>query len=139
MLDEASELCDELGMPGLGARVAAVRRAPGPAPAVFRRDGDYWTLAFDGRTLQLRDVKGLRYIAALLARPGREVHAPELLAAANGGASEAAPPAEGAPILDDAAKASYARRWPSSRTSSSRRATGATPGARLASQRRSSS
>ena len=42
--------------------------------AVFRREGDYWSVGFEGRTARLRDSKGLQYLARLLANPGRELH-----------------------------------------------------------------
>jgi tetratricopeptide (TPR) repeat protein len=50
------------------------------AGAVFRRDGDYWTLAFGGRMARLKNAKGLHYIAHLLRHPGREFHARDLVA-----------------------------------------------------------
>jgi hypothetical protein len=84
------------------------RPAPGQAPAggqVFRRDGTLWTLGYAGRTVRMRDAKGLRDLAALLAAPGRPVAAAELVAAAAG---EAAVPADlrlGADeVLDDRAR-----------------------------------
>jgi hypothetical protein len=49
---------------------------------VLRCEGDYWTIVFDGRTLRLRDTKGLRYVAVLLRQPGRRVAATELVTAA---------------------------------------------------------
>jgi hypothetical protein len=52
--------------------------------AVFRREGDYWTVAYAGQTAHLRDVKGLSYLACLLRRPGREVHVLELVRDAEG-------------------------------------------------------
>lgn len=36
--------------------------------------GDMWTLTFAGRTCHLRDTSGLRFLAQLLAQPGRELH-----------------------------------------------------------------
>ena len=76
-------------------RTAAERERPPPArPApdargaeadVFRREGDYWSVAFEGQTVRLRDLKGLRYLARLLAAPGREVHVLDLVAAERGG------------------------------------------------------
>lgn len=45
---------------------------------VFSRDGDVWTLTFGGRRSTLRDSKGLRDLAVLLAVPGRPVPAIEL-------------------------------------------------------------
>jgi hypothetical protein len=47
---------------------------------VFRREGDYWTIAYQGRSVRLRDSKGLRDIAALLARPGERLHVSDLAA-----------------------------------------------------------
>ncbi len=54
--------------------------------AMFRREGEYWTLSWRGKVVRLKDTKGLHYIAYLLANPGRQVLAYELAAAgtANG-------------------------------------------------------
>jgi tetratricopeptide (TPR) repeat protein len=57
--------------------------------SVFRREGDYWSLVFDGRTVRVRDLKGMRYLAQLLAQPGREFHVLDLVAAASGVAATA--------------------------------------------------
>jgi pimeloyl-ACP methyl ester carboxylesterase len=46
--------------------------------AVFRREGEYWTISYRSDTFRLRDARGLRYIAQLLRYPGREFHANEL-------------------------------------------------------------
>ena len=54
---------------------------------VFRREGDYWTVIFDGSTVRVRDVKGMHYLARLLADPGREYHVLDLVAAETGGAA----------------------------------------------------
>jgi tetratricopeptide (TPR) repeat protein len=48
---------------------------------IFRRDGDYWTVTFDGHTVHVRDLKGMHYLARLLADPGREYHVLDLVAA----------------------------------------------------------
>ena len=37
----------------------------------FEREGEYWSITFATRTLRLRDSKGLRVLAHLLADPGR--------------------------------------------------------------------
>jgi hypothetical protein len=124
MLDEAARLCDELGMSGLLERFSALRGRPSGAPsaeAIFRREGEFWTIAYEGQMFRLRDVKGLRYIAALLATPGREVHALELASAGTGRPADArARLAEDdlvasrlsdlEPLLDDRAKKDYGRR-----------------------------
>jgi tetratricopeptide (TPR) repeat protein len=46
--------------------------------SVFRREGDYWTIAYDGSLIRLRDSKGLRYLARLLTAPGQELHSVDL-------------------------------------------------------------
>jgi tetratricopeptide (TPR) repeat protein len=45
---------------------------------VFQREGDIWTITYEGQTLRLRDFKGLSYIACLLQHPGEEFHAASL-------------------------------------------------------------
>ena len=51
---------------------------------VFRREGDYWTVIFDESTVRVRDVKGMHYLARLLADPEREYHVLDLVAAETG-------------------------------------------------------
>ncbi len=51
---------------------------------VFRREGDYWLVIFEGNTVRVRDLKGMRYLARLLADPGREYHVLDLVAAETG-------------------------------------------------------
>jgi tetratricopeptide (TPR) repeat protein len=95
LLGRAEGICRELDLPRVGDRVAALaasidpsRRAavagPSVSGAVFRREGDYWTVAYAGQTAHLRDMKGLHYLACLLRRPGREVHVLELVREAEG-------------------------------------------------------
>lgn len=48
-------------------------------PPVLRCEGDYWTVSFAGRTVRLRDQRGLRYLAPLLERPREHVHVLELV------------------------------------------------------------
>jgi tetratricopeptide (TPR) repeat protein len=93
---------------------------PAADGSIFRREGDYWLIAFDGRTVRVRDLKGMRYLARLLVQPGREIHVLDLVA----GERESPPEAEGgrpdglrgAPlgdagaILDARAKEAYRRR-----------------------------
>ncbi len=57
-----------------------------PAATVddFRCEGDYWTVIFDGHTVRVRDLKGMHYLARLLADPGREYHVLDLVAAETG-------------------------------------------------------
>src|SRR5262249_24542314 len=72
--------------------------------AVFRRDGEVWTLRYDGRTVRLRDSKGLRDLAVLLARPGEQTHVGELTGAA------ALPGSDAGPVADRRALAAYRER-----------------------------
>ena len=51
---------------------------------VFRKEGDYWTIAYEDVVFRLKDTKGLHYIAHLLRHPGTEFHANDLVAAAAG-------------------------------------------------------
>jgi len=46
---------------------------------VFRREGEYWTVAYDGTVCRLRDSKGMQLLAVLLGRPGERVRAAQLL------------------------------------------------------------
>jgi hypothetical protein len=52
--------------------------------STFRREGDYWLVVFEGRTVRVRDLKGIRYLARLLADAGREFHVLDLVAAESG-------------------------------------------------------
>jgi adenylate cyclase len=63
---------------------------PGVAANVFLREGEFWSLSYQGAMVRLKDSKGLRDIARLLATPGREIAAVDLASAAHGGAGRAA-------------------------------------------------
>jgi hypothetical protein len=88
--------------------------------AIFRRQGEYWTLSWANTESRLKDRRGLHYIAWLLRYPGREVAVQDLVFAiepASNGAptsGEAALPVAGlgdaGAALDAAAKAQYRRR-----------------------------
>jgi len=87
---------------------------------LFRREGDYWSVSFEGHTIHMRDLKGMRYLARLLADPGREYHVLDLVAAETGSdAQGASSHAAGLPrsalgdageSLDAQAKDAYRRR-----------------------------
>jgi tetratricopeptide (TPR) repeat protein len=64
---------------------ADLEETPPPGLNGFRCEGDYWSLTFEGRTVRVRDVKGLHYLARLLAEPGREFHVMDLVALESGG------------------------------------------------------
>jgi hypothetical protein len=52
----------------------------GTGRGVFRQEGDYWSIVYEGREVRLRDAKGLRYLAILLRHPGERIAAGTLLA-----------------------------------------------------------
>ena len=78
--------------------------APGPSTGVFRLDGEVWTLSYAGRTVRLRDSKGLRDLAVLLTRPDERTHVSELAGA--GGLPES----DTGPVVDRRALAAYRER-----------------------------
>ncbi len=104
-----------------GEETLSVPSAPAGTTAqqLFRCDGDYWTLSFEGSVRRLRGVKGMRYLAHLLDNPDREIHALDLV-----GAVDAEPTGdpvvergeisvgtgEVGPVLDAKAKAAYKAR-----------------------------
>lgn len=141
LLAEAAETCDRLGMQALAQQVAVVQQAEGISADVidprrsaspetsgrnfFRREGDYWTIEFDNDAFRLRDSKGLRYLAQLLASPNREFLALELVTAGSGSRSIRPPgtadrdridsglqgsPGRGDELLDVEATSAYRRR-----------------------------
>jgi tetratricopeptide (TPR) repeat protein len=79
----------------------------------FRREGDFWSVVFEGRTTRLRDSKGLRYLAQLLADPGRELHVLDLVVREQGGSSSATVAdvaGDAGELLDDRSRQAYRRR-----------------------------
>ena len=74
---------------------------------VFRREGDYWSVIFEGRTVRVRDLKGMRYLAQLLIHPGREFHVLDLVGAETG---QPMAPEDAGEVLDERAKTAYRRR-----------------------------
>jgi adenylate cyclase len=56
----------------------------------FVREGDFWSLTYEGTVVRIKDSKGLRDIARLIATPGREVAAVDLASGAHRAAGRAA-------------------------------------------------
>ncbi len=107
--EEADALLGQCGGPPTAERPASVSAVE--VGDVFRRDGQFWTLSFRGRTVRLKDAKGLQDLARLIAQPGREVHVLDLV--------RARPDPSGAALrdggdlgelLDARARAEYRRR-----------------------------
>jgi hypothetical protein len=110
--------CDEV-LAGRQIR-ASPSAFPASSHAVFCSDTDMRTVRLGGRAVVVRDLKGLRYIARLLAEPGRELHVLDLVAVENGTLSVGAAAGQdaadgrlaaiGLPALDEQARAAYRRR-----------------------------
>ena len=108
-----------LGLLGSTAKWREVAAFP-PKPLVaestpdqFRKEGDFWTIAYAGRVIRLKDTKGLAYIAELLRNPGQDVHAVDLVASTERTGRAAArevPLGSAGAILDAKAKSEYRRR-----------------------------
>ncbi|HXQ23712.1 MAG TPA: AAA family ATPase [Candidatus Acidoferrales bacterium] len=99
--------------------VRSATESPKPAPGdrsaepnLFRREGGYWTIAFAGTLVRLKDNKGLQFIAHLLRHPGQEFLALDLVDFGVSNADRGAAPqiAIGAPALDAEAKRAYKER-----------------------------
>jgi len=97
-------------------------RQSGAAPephtlhAIFRREGDYWTIAWQGRVVRMKHAKGFSYIARLLANPGCDVLARILVESGMTTASRSSRNAQGPaaprrtspePLLDAKAREQY--------------------------------
>lgn len=52
---------------------------PAPAPGTFRHEGDFWTLAYAGRSVLVRGARGLHYLVPLLRAPGCPIHVRDLI------------------------------------------------------------
>jgi CheY-like chemotaxis protein len=95
----AAQVSENLALRGLGGT------------AVFRREGEFWTVAFEGAAFRLKDAKGLHYIARLLREPGREIHVLNLLApSAEQGDALRRGAGDAGEILDAEAKRDYRSR-----------------------------
>lgn len=133
LLSKALIACDELGMPALrvdvvhalarvGVAVPTDELEPGPGqPAAaratvavedgaFRLEGEYWTVGYAGRLVRLRDSKGLRVLAHLLASPGRPHPALDLERLGASGdeiTARAVAAGDAGDLIDDEARAAY--------------------------------
>jgi AAA ATPase domain len=125
LLEDARRLGEDLDLQGLLRAVASIEPAAERSPetgrpeARFRRDGELWTIAYAGEAFSMRDVKGLHYIALLLAAPGTDVHVLELVSVSEAppvrhGRAELAEaglqgswPTDAGPLLDSRARDEY--------------------------------
>lgn len=116
MLAEAIEQYRALSMPRHGemaqallarARSVSAAAPTGQAPSAnaFRREGEFWTLAFGGEVTRLKDSRGLGYMHTLVREPGREFHVLDLVSPGS-----AARDGDVGAVLDERARASYKQR-----------------------------
>jgi hypothetical protein len=99
-LERARGIAERLGLTRLLDRLAR------PASEwSLTRDSDDWVLAAGGERARLRDGRGLHYLRALLAAPGRDIPALDLAAGGTGLVA-----AGTGPVLDAAARDAYRRR-----------------------------
>ena len=61
---------------------------------LIRREGEYWTIVFDGALFRLQDGKGIRYLAYLLSHPDQRIACGDLWSTAGGCSQGAASSAE---------------------------------------------
>jgi hypothetical protein len=107
--------------PGESPEGAPLARPEDPG-ALFRAEGEFWTIALQREAFRLKDAKGLRYLHVLLGAPGREFYALDLAGLVEGswpsrqGPGEALEvalsggPGDAGPLLDLQAKQAYRRR-----------------------------
>ena len=94
-----------LGAPAWTERTRrAMQGGVSSADAELHRDGKTWTFRYDGTDASVRETKGLRDLAVLLAAPGKEVAAADLMA--RGEVIETGADA----VLDDRARAEFGAR-----------------------------
>lgn len=87
------------------------------APHLFRREGELWTLAYEGKVVRVRHRKGLTILAYLLQNAGRRFHALELSALLDHRSEQSLRAktqemlgSKSEPLLDTQAKQSYRKR-----------------------------
>jgi tetratricopeptide (TPR) repeat protein len=104
------------------ALVSGTPPTAGKSTAVFRVAGDNRLICFRGIEVSMVDLKGFRYLERMLAAPGREFHALDVVAVEQGAVPDPAGAATGMehglgiddgaglPVIDDQARAAYRRR-----------------------------
>lgn len=93
----AREIADRLGVPGLLGRLT-----PTASQWSLQRDGEDWLLQAGSERARLRDGRGLHYLRALLAAPGSDIPALDLVAGRPGLVSS-----DSGPLLDATARSTY--------------------------------
>ncbi len=94
---QARVTAERLGVTGVLGRLASV-----PGQWSLRRDGEDWVLEAGPEQARLRDSRGLHYLSVLLAAPGSEIPALDLVAGGPGLAAS-----DTGPLLDAVARNAY--------------------------------
>jgi hypothetical protein len=80
-------------------------------PFTLVLEGEFFSVSFEARTFRLKDSLGLRYLARLVAEPGREIHVLSLIGEVSPGAAEQVVDAgDAGEHLDARARETYAAR-----------------------------
>ena len=97
--DKARSIAERVGLSSLLAEMSA------PDEWLLTREGEDWLLAAGTERVRMRHSRGLDYLRALLAAPGRDIAASDLVSGGAGITSSRA-----GPTLDRSALAAYRRR-----------------------------
>ncbi len=76
---------------------------------IFRKEGDYWSIRFECKTIRLKDGKGTQYLSYLLNEEGRDFSATDLIQAVSGNLQVTVRSSAGE-VLDDQAMSEYRAR-----------------------------
>jgi tetratricopeptide (TPR) repeat protein len=121
LAEEAISTADELGMGALSVdartlreRLQSAGQEHSPPPAntnnfTMNQVGDSWVIRYGNVEFHLKDMRGVRLLATLVAEPGREFHVLDL----SGGSRVAAVPidrGDGGEVLDEEARRQYTAR-----------------------------
>lgn len=112
---ECADLLCELGVNAPGVASAIARKADAGAEAVLQRtDEKSWMVRCGAASFRLRDTKGLRYLADLIAHPGIERHVVDLVELADpadaDGTAARKRLGDAGSVIDLQAKVAYRRR-----------------------------
>jgi len=61
------------------APATVFQRTSSPGQAIFRKEGEFWTIGYARKSFRLKDTKGLGYLAHLLRHPASEFHVLDLV------------------------------------------------------------
>lgn len=77
--------CGQAKEPSQDPPIASRSHNDVPLPFLFQKNGDYWSIVFEGEKLPpIKDGLGLAYIACLLSNPHKDIHVTELNGALRG-------------------------------------------------------